>query len=49
MKSALNLSLFIFALVISGDKAFSLNDYQIKRICKRYRKEITCIKSLQKK
>ena len=49
MKSALNLSLFIFALVISGDKAFSLNDYQIKRICKRERKELTCIKSLQKK
>ncbi len=49
MKSALNLCLFIFALIISGDKSFSLNDYQIKRICKRERKESTCIKSLQKK
>jgi len=49
MKSALNLCLFLFALVISGDESFSLNDYQIKRICKRERKESTCIKILQKK
>ena len=49
MKSALNLCLFLFALVISGDESFSLNDYQIKRICKRERKELTCIRILQKK
>ena len=49
MKSALNLCLFLFALLISGEKSISLNDYQIKRICKRERKESICIKSLQKK
>ena len=49
MNSALSLCLFLFALVISGDKSFSLNDYQIKRICKREKKESTCIKSFQKK
>ena len=49
MKLALNLFLFLFAFVISVDKSFSLNDFQIKRICKRERNESTCIKSLQKK
>ena len=49
MKSALNLCLFLFAFVISVDKSFSLNNFQIKIICKREKKESTCIKSLQKK
>ena len=49
MKLALNLSLFIFALTILGDKSFSLTDYQIKRICRREKRESICIKNLQEK
>ncbi len=49
MKLALNLCLFLFFLVISGDKSFSLTDYQIKRLCKNEKRELTCIKNLRKK
>tara|TARA_Y100000991_G_C21648744_1_gene211473 strand:+ start:118 stop:324 length:207 start_codon:yes stop_codon:yes gene_type:complete len=49
MKLALNLCLFLFVLVISGDKSFSLTDYQIKRFCKKEKKESTCIRNLRKK
>ena len=49
MKLALNLCLFLFVLVISGNKSFSLTDYQIKRFCKKEKKESTCIRSLRKK
>ncbi len=31
------------------DKSFSLTDYQIKKICKKPRREITCIKNLKEK
>ena len=47
MKLALNL--FLFVLLISGDKSFSLTNYQIKRICKKERIKSTCIKKLQEK
>ena len=49
MKSALNFSIFLFALFVFGDKSFSLSDYQIKRICKKERNELSCIKNLQEK
>ena len=49
MKLALNLSLFLFVLVIFGDKSFSLTDYQIKKFCKNEKKESTCIRNLRKK
>ena len=49
MKLALNLSLFLFTLVIFGDKSFSLTNYQIKKICKKEKKQSTCIKNLQEK
>ena len=49
MKLALNLFLFFFILVISGDKSLSLTNYQIKRICKKERIKSTCIKKLQEK
>ena len=49
MKLALNLSLFLLALFVIGDKSFSLSDYQINRICKKVDKELTCIKNLQEK
>jgi len=49
MKLALNLSLFLFTLVILGDKSFSISDYKIKRICRSEKNESTCIKNLRKK
>ena len=49
MKLALNLSLFLLALVIFGDKSFSLTDFQIKKICKKERNESNCIKNLRDK
>ena len=49
MKLVLNLCLFLFVLVISCDKAFSLTDYQIKRFCKNEKRQLTCIKNLRKK
>ena len=49
MKLALNFSLFLCVLFVIGDKSFSLSDYQIKKICKKEIKKLTCIKSLQEK
>ena len=49
MKLGLNFSLFLFTLFVFGDKSFSLSDYQIKNICKKQKKELTCIKNLQEK
>ena len=49
MKLAFNLSLFLFALVIFGDKSFSLSDFQIKRFCAREKRVSLCIKNLQEK
>ena len=49
MKSALNLSLFLFALLIFGNKSFSLTDYQIKKICKKEKRELTCIRNLKER
>ena len=49
MKSALKFSIFLFALFVFGDISFSLSDYQIKKICKKERKKLSCIKNLQEK
>ena len=49
MKLALNLSLLLFALLTFVDKSLSLTDYQIKKICKKEKREITCIKNLKEK
>ena len=49
MKLLLNLSLFIFALILLGDKSYSITDYQIKKLCKKEKRELTCIKNLQEK
>ncbi len=49
MKLAINFSLFLFALFVFGDKSFSLSDYQIKKICKKEKKQLTCKKNLQEK
>jgi len=49
MKFALSLFLFLFSLIIFEDKSFALTDYQIRRICKKEKKELTCIKNLREK
>ena len=32
-----------------SDESFALTDYQIKKICKKERRELTCIRNLQDK
>ena len=49
MKLALNLSLFLFALLTFVDRTVSLTDYQIKIICKKEKRESTCITNLREK
>ena len=49
MKLAVNFSLFLLIFFTFGDKSFSLTDYQIKKICKKEKREFTCIKNLQEK
>ena len=49
MKLTLNISLFIFALVMMENKSFSLTDHKIKKICERENREKTCIKILKEK
>ena len=49
MRLLINLFLFFFTLVILEGKSFSLTDYKIKKICKKEKRETTCIKTLQEK
>jgi len=49
MKLILNFFLFIFALLMLGQKSFSLTDYKIKKICKKEKRESICIKNLKEK
>ena len=49
MKLAFNLSFFLFALFTFSDASFSFTDYQIKKICKREKRESICIKNLREK
>ena len=49
MKLALNFFLLLFALLTFGEKSFSLTNYQIKNICKKEKKELSCIKNLKDK
>ena len=49
MKLALTLSFFLFTFFAYVDESFSLTDYQIKKICKKEKKEINCIKNLKDK
>ena len=49
MKLRLNFSLIIFALLMMGNKSFSLTDYKIKNICKKEKRESICIKNLKEK
>ncbi len=49
MNLALNLSLFLIALLSFGYESISLTNYEIGRICKNQRKVSRCIKNLQEK
>jgi hypothetical protein len=49
MRLALNLSLLLFALFIFEKESFSLTDYQIKIICKKEKRQFTCIRNLKEK
>ena len=49
MKLLLKLSLFLFSLFLMGEKSFSITDFQIKKICKKEKRELTCIKNLREK
>ena len=49
MKLPLNFALFLLALFIFSDKSFSLTDYQIKKFCKKDKRELICIKNLKEK
>ena len=49
MKLALNLSLFLFGLLIFSNESYSLSDYQIKNICEKEKRKSICIKNLKEK
>ena len=49
MKLAFNFCLLFFSLIIYGDKSFSLTDFQIKKICKKEKRQSLCIKDLKEK
>ena len=49
MKLVLYLSLLLFSISTFGEKSFSLTDYQIEKICKKYKKGKNCIKNLKEK
>jgi len=49
MKFALNLSLVFLFLFTLGDRSFSLTDNQIKKICNKEKRKLTCIKNLQER
>ena len=49
MKLFINLSFFLFILFLLGDKSFSITDYQIKKICKKEKRILICIKNLREK
>ena len=49
MKLVFKLSIFLFSLFLIGEKSFSITDYQIKKICKKEKRETNCIKNLKEK
>ena len=49
MKLIFKLSFFLVALFAFSYESFSLTDYQIKNICKKERRKLTCIKNLQER
>ena len=49
MKLSINLLIFLFALLTFFNGSYALTDYQIKKICKKQKKESNCIKNLKVK
>jgi len=49
MKLVINSFIFIFSLIIFGEKSFSLTDFKIKKICQKEIRVSLCIKDLQEK
>ena len=49
MKLAINSFIFLFSLIIFGEKSFSLTDFKIKKICQKEIRVSLCIKELQEK
>ena len=49
MRLALNFFLFLFALLLFGNKSLSITDFQIRRLCKKEKREFACIKILKEK
>ena len=49
MKLVLNLYMFLLALFLFSNESFSLTDLQIKRFCKKEKRESLCIKKLKEK
>ena len=49
MKFTLNLFLLLFTFTVLDNKAYSLSDYKIKKLCKKSRTELVCIKNLQER
>ena len=49
MKLALNFYMFLLAFFSFSNESFSLTDFQIKRFCKKEKRESLCIKKLKEK
>ena len=49
MKFFFNLTLFVFTLGIFSYKSLALTDYQIREICKKEKRRLSCIKDLKEK
>ncbi len=49
MRLAFYLSLFLFAFFSFSDESFSLTDYQIKKYCRKNKREVLCINNLKEK
>ena len=49
MKLIIKLSIFVFALSTFADESFSLTDYQLREICKKEKRVLTCMKNLREK
>ncbi len=49
MKLFINFFLFLLPLLIFENKVFSLNDYEIREICRHKRRKSYCIKNLRDK
>ena len=49
MRLFLNFSIFLLVFFSNSKESFSLTDYQIKKICKKEKRELNCIRNLQEK